>query len=606
MLRVIKENRTNFWVYLKYQLVTKLVLSAIILPIYSFILNFLIASSGRDNLSSGDFLSFVFSPQGVGMLFLTLFLFVAIVGIDVNSLIALSAIQGKDGHYVKSTQLLKIGLQSVKTLLNPSGLLVAFYLTILVPIASVGLGITSIGNIKIPNFITSVIYSTPLYLGLYLVALSIIFLLTLFHIFTFHYITLTGDNIFESLKKARHLFLKHWKATLKAMAKFVAFLFVLSLLAVIVVGAGIALLSALETVNTGIYRFFNWLLLLVTTVVVSMVSSVTLPFFIHSLTTLFFQFNKEDGQTVILTPLMAKLIKNSEEPVMLGRFQKYAFKAFMGVMTILILLVSLMFTLFFNDIFRINPHIDVIAHRGGGDLGVENSIEGIESAIAEGVEWTEIDVQRTKDGYYILNHDSSFNRIAGVDKAPMELTLQEIKALDLINEFEDDAPTAKVPTLEELIATSKDNIGLFIELKGDSADYQMVDDVVKQIKDNHLGDKAVILSLDYDIIEYTEKNYPEIETGYLYFFNIGNLKDLKGDYLIMEEGEATDDNVATIKETGKKVIVWTVNTPESIDEFVTSDVDGIITDHVKPVKKALEDRSQKSDVEIILHELGLF
>ncbi|MGT2771978.1 glycerophosphodiester phosphodiesterase family protein [Streptococcus marimammalium] len=605
MISYMKKNHTNFWVYLKYQIVTKLALSALILPLYTFLLNFLIASSGRDNLSSGDYLSFVFSLQGVGMLILSLILFVSIIGIDVSLFIALSTIQREKEGYIKSTQLLKIGLQSIRNLLNPAGLFVAFYLTILVPIAGAGMGVSSIGNIKIPNFVTSVIYSKPLYLALYTAVAIIITLITILHIFTFHYITLTGDNIFSSLKKARQLFLGHWKAFLKRMINFFGFLLAISLIGALIVGAGLLVLLALQNVNTELYRFFNWLILLSTAFIVFMVTAVILPFFIHTLTDLFYQFNEEDGHRVVLTPTMAKLLKTSEKPAKLGFLQRYAFKIFISGTAVIILLASIMFTLFFNEIFKINPHIDVIAHRGGGDLGVENSIEGIESAIAEGVEWTEIDVQRTKDGYYVLNHDKNYARIAGIDKTPMEMTLDEIKALDLTNEFEENAPTAKVPTLEELIVAAKDNIGLFIELKGASADHQMVDDVVEQIKANHLGDKAVILSLDYDIIEYTEKNYPEIETGYLYFFNIGNLKDLKGDYLIMEEREATDDHVATIKEHGKKVIVWTVNTPESIAEFVNSNVDGIITDHVKPVKQALKDRSKRSDVEIILHELGL-
>ena len=58
-----------------------------------------------------------------------------------------------------------------------------------------------------------------------------------------------------------------------------------------------------------------------------------------------------------------------------------------------------------------------------------------------------------------------------------------------------------------------------------------------------------------------------------------------------------------IKETGKKTIVWTVNTEESIDRFVRSDVDGIITDYVLRVKEGIIRRDNRSDYEIIIDSI---
>ena len=54
------------WLYSKYQIITKGLLSIIIFPFSKFILNYLITSSGRTNISSGDYLKFIFSFQGVG------------------------------------------------------------------------------------------------------------------------------------------------------------------------------------------------------------------------------------------------------------------------------------------------------------------------------------------------------------------------------------------------------------------------------------------------------------------------------------------------------------------------------------------------------------
>ncbi len=244
--------------------------------------------------------------------------------------------------------------------------------------------------------------------------------------------------------------------------------------------------------------------------------------------------------------------------------------------------------------------IELIAHRGGGDLGAENTVAGIQQAIDEQVAWTEIDVQRTKDDKYIINHDASFQRVAGVSKKPSEMTLSEIKHLKVKDGFKPNNPSQPVATLEDILDVAKGKIGVFVELKGETADQQMVNDVVKMIKGKNMLTECVILSLDYKIIEYVEKQYPEIKTGFLYFFSIGKMKDLKGDYLIMEERAATPENIEAIHKSGKKAIVWTVNTPKSIKKFIHSRVDGIITDHIVAVKDAINKLGNRNRLGIII------
>lgn len=152
-------------------------------------------------------------------------------------------------------------------------------------------------------------------------------------------------------------------------------------------------------------------------------------------------------------------------------------------------------------------------------------------------------------------------------------------------------------TLEEMLAASKGKIGLFIELKGSTADEKMVDDVVAMIKERDMLKETALLSLDYSLIKYIEATYPEVETGFLYFFSVGKTAEMVGDMLIMEEGEASEKKLREIKEAGKKAIVWTVNKEESIEKFVRMDVDGIITDYVRRVKDGIKRRDERTELE---------
>ncbi len=150
---------------------------------------------------------------------------------------------------------------------------------------------------------------------------------------------------------------------------------------------------------------------------------------------------------------------------------------------------------------------------------------------------------------------------------------------------------------------AKGKIGLFIELKGSTADTQMVDDVVKLVKEKGMEKEIAILSLDYKLITYVEEQYSEIDTGYLYFFSIGDTPKLIGDILIMEEREATPEKIDEIHQAGKKAVVWTVNTEESIKKFVLSDVDGIITDYVVKLKDGINKRDNRSDIQVIIDSI---
>ena len=175
----------------------------------------------------------------------------------------------------------------------------------------------------------------------------------------------------------------------------------------------------------------------------------------------------------------------------------------MVAFTALILLGSLLVGLCYNTIFDRTEPIRIIAHRTGGTMASENSIEGLYKAIEHGCYASETDVQRTKDGYYIINHDNTFERLTGVNKHPEDMTLEEIRELR-IKDTTGSGEELSVVTLDEMLDVIRGKEKLFIEMKGASADNQMVDDVVRMVKSHGCMDDCVLISLNYDIIDYAE------------------------------------------------------------------------------------------------------
>lgn len=102
-------------------------------------------------------------------------------------------------------------------------------------------------------------------------------------------------------------------------------------------------------------------------------------------------------------------------------------------------------------------YIFVAMHRGDWRNFPENSKGAILSAISIGADIVELDVQRTKDGRFILNHDGSVDRTTNGKGRVCDLTLEEIKKLRLRGR--NGQPSEyEVLTLEEALALTKGKI----------------------------------------------------------------------------------------------------------------------------------------------------
>ena len=163
------------------------------------------------------------------------------------------------------------------------------------------------------------------------------------------------------------------------------------------------------------------------------------------------------------------------------------------VLVLLICLTTVSVSCFYNELFPGKVTTGFVAHRAGGSEAPENTAAGLDVAYKMGASGGEIDS-------YIVLHDNTFSRVAGVDKKPSEMTLEEVKQIRVDGE--------PVPTLEDMLDASHGRLTLYVELKGETADKQMADKAVKIIKDRNMTDETVIISLKYDLIDYVESTYP--------------------------------------------------------------------------------------------------
>jgi glycerophosphoryl diester phosphodiesterase len=115
-------------------------------------------------------------------------------------------------------------------------------------------------------------------------------------------------------------------------------------------------------------------------------------------------------------------------------------------------------------------HVMVVAHRGGGlaagkSLYPENSRAALAASIALGAEMAELDVQKTKDGVYVVLHDTWLDRTTTCRGELIERTLEELKDCRLVIEGTGAATDEGIPTLREILEFTRDRILVNIDNK---------------------------------------------------------------------------------------------------------------------------------------------
>ena len=556
--------------------------TGLILEVWLFLLGRLfrvvLNSTGRVAVTSGDFMFLFTSWQGVAIILLALISLSVYVALDLDAKIILSRnmLLGKSQTFWQTIQ---EALRCIPRLFNIKGIGIILYIVLIAPLLGIGFSVSLTRGFYIPTFISSVVADTPLYLALAIITVLVFMFVGVANLFIMHGIVLDRIAVKEAGDQSKAIMRQNWKDYLWQN---IAFILVMAAVLVIVTAAVLILPMALLNILPLSEKFRQGLVLyfMIQGVILSLLAVLAAtPLYIMKMTQLYYKYST--GEDVHYQPRQVTVYKSD----------KLALAAVLtGVVALSVFLNNS-----FDRFFPIASKVKVIAHRAGGVEGPENTVAGLKKARTLGVFGSEIDIQRTKDGCYIINHDGNFSRVAGDDHKPEELTLAQIRQLSVDGE--------PVATFEEMLDASKGKVVLFIELKGATADHQMADDAVRIVKERGMEKEVVLISLDYELIDYIEKKYPEMDTGFLTFASFGDTALLNCDYLGLEEESATNDTITAIHKQGKKVLVWTVNKEGSQRHFMCSAADGIITDCVVQANGMFEKLQKRSAVSRIVDKI---
>ncbi|HEX4299840.1 MAG TPA: glycerophosphodiester phosphodiesterase family protein [Gammaproteobacteria bacterium] len=144
----------------------------------------------------------------------------------------------------------------------------------------------------------------------------------------------------------------------------------------------------------------------------------------------------------------------------------------------------------------------LVAHRGYPSKYPENTLLGIQAAVAAGAHWFEFDVQLSRDHVPYLCHDDSLERTAGLARTIMELSAAELAKVDVgyASRFGDRYRGTPPTPLKELVAWlgSQRQVQAFVEIKAESLEHFGHETVVGRVMDaiRPVLGQSVVISFD--------------------------------------------------------------------------------------------------------------
>lgn len=109
----------------------------------------------------------------------------------------------------------------------------------------------------------------------------------------------------------------------------------------------------------------------------------------------------------------------------------------------------------------------VIAHRGAHQGIPENTLAAYRKAIELGADFVEIDLRTTQDGHFVSVHNRTVDAYTqdGTSGKVRDLTLAQLKALDIGSRVDPKWKSERVPTFDEILTLCKGRIGIYLDLK---------------------------------------------------------------------------------------------------------------------------------------------
>ncbi|MBX3240575.1 MAG: alpha/beta hydrolase fold domain-containing protein [Chitinophagaceae bacterium] len=240
----------------------------------------------------------------------------------------------------------------------------------------------------------------------------------------------------------------------------------------------------------------------------------------------------------------------------------------------------------------------VIAHRGDHTKVPENTLAAFKNAIKSGADYVEVDVRASKDGYLVVHHDATVNRMTNGTGKVSELTWQELKNLKVTDKAKGSKKAYSIPLFSEVLALCKDKINIYLDFKDADAAK-----AVREIKDAGMEQQVAVYINSIPQYREWRRQAPAIpliisaieevknKDQLAFFLNQGTIEVLDNIY--------DKEMVATANEYGVSVWLDVQHKGENADDWkkaIELGVQGLQTDNPKALVTYLKKNNLRDGI----------
>ena len=506
---------------------------------------------------------------------------VAVIAIMVELItLFVLASHNQDGDSTSFRLVLHQTWETIQKLAHPQGLLMIVYLILLLPLGQVGFATLLTKKVAVPPFVSEELSKSGTGSLLYAAFGLVMVYLNLRLIFTLPLLGTTTAGVWEA-------FVTSWRLTRWRSLRLVGMLIVVAIPAVLA-SVVLALVTLAPTIAADYFRppAAPWTAafgLSFWQIGIFVITALLTIMFVQSLTAMMRDWLVRLPEDHRHTPAV---ITYSVPTHVTARRRKQLWGLAAGVTVVAFAVTAV---LNYQTMVRLidTEETEIIAHRGFLQGGVENTLPALQAAAKAGADRVEFDVMETKDGKFVVIHDSNLKRLAGKNLNVKDLTQDELTKITVRS----GTMEAKIPSLEEWIQLSIQlNLPQLLEIKlhgGETPD--LVPRLLAVLDRAGVTESYTYHTLSRQIVDELKRLRPELVVGFIVPINFGGVPEIKADFLVIEQQSYSSRFIHQAWAAGFNVIVWTVNDEQQMRQYINAAAEGIITDRPDLGVKARND-----------------
>lgn len=559
--------------FITFELVFKLLLTAIGAPVLMILLKLTMKISGIRYLSDQSMMMYLKNPVTLVIVIMLLFVAAFFSFVELSAL-AVCFSYRRNGKKITSVGMLKAGMLTFRKAFRGTGILKFAVFMALMPLVSFTIS-SGVFMAPLMPIIQTVFRSVGTAASVVVfVLIQVIFVIIIMTKgYTMHFLVLTDKNFSESVKESRrYIEPKKWKMVISfivwallVVGAVLLVTFIMTFLIYYAVKGGgkpyQAFAAAMKAIKYAVRIF------------AAISAFVSAPAVICWLTDCFFSDTENEEK-----------IKYPEYERSKAKFTA----RFVSVVAVAGIAAALNVT-YIKAVYEGNVSLNVgiltktqvSAHRGFSRAAPENTLYAFEAAMNSGADFIELDVQLTKDNELVVFHDETIERTTNGKGYLSDYTYDELLQLSAgswfsnTGEFDD----AYIPKLSEVLELVGDSKMFNIEIK-DHGDIKLTaEKTVELIEEYGIESSCCVTSFSYAALKKVKSLNPKIKTGLIAnAVTSAALTKLKYiDVLSLNHLLVNRTVVSAAHQNGKRIFVWTVDKSSEMEELIAMGVDNIIT-----------------------------